>query len=129
MKKYAEFGLILIVALWGLSFSLTKPLLSKVGVFNFLAYRFLLGGLMLTVILLVTKRMRVSRELFKSALVSGTLLFLAFYGHIEGLKHTTVAKNAFIVGSSVIFIPILIYILNLHVVYIKSHTLILIYTT
>ena len=111
-KSYAEISLIIIVALWGLSFSLTKPLLSKVGVFNFLTYRFLIGGLMLVLILAVTKNLKFNKSLVKSGIVSGVLLFIAFYGHMEGLKHTTVAKNAFIVGSSVIFIPILIYLLQ-----------------
>ncbi len=111
-KSYAEISLIIIVALWGLSFSLTKPLLSKVGVFNFLTYRFLIGGLMLMFILAVTKNLKFNKSLVKSGIVSGVLLFVAFYGHMEGLKHTTVAKNAFIVGSSVIFIPILIYLLQ-----------------
>lgn len=111
MKKLtAELSLILIVALWGLSFSLTKPLLSKLGVFNFLTYRFLIGGLMLMFILFVTKNLKLNKALVKSGMVSGILLFLAFYGHMEGLKHTSIAKNAFIVGSSVVFIPIFLYI-------------------
>lgn len=110
-KTSAEISLIIIVALWGLSFSLTKPLLSKLGVFNFLTYRFLIGGLVLTGLLMVTKRLKLNKALIKSGMASGILLFLAFYGHIEGLKYTSVAKNAFIVGSSVIFIPVLLLIL------------------
>ena len=111
MKKIKyEAVLILLVAMWGLSFSLTKPLLSKISVFNFLTYRFLGGGLVLVLLLLLTKRLKISKSLIKSASISGILLFVAYYCHIEGLKHTSIAKNAFIVGSTVIFIPAVVYI-------------------
>lgn len=105
-----ELLLVLLVALWGLSFSLTKPLLNKLGVFNFLTYRFLVGGLVVIAILFITKSFKVDKKIMKAALSSGILLFIAFYCHIEGLKHTTIAKNAFIVGSSVLFIPFILYL-------------------
>lgn len=113
MKKiHLELLLVFIIALWGLSFSLTKPLLSKVGVFNFLAYRFVIGGFLLAFILIVTKKFKVTKPLLKSGITSGILLFLAFYCHIAGLKYTTIAKNSFIVGSSVIFIPIILLLVH-----------------
>lgn len=113
MKKIRfELLLVLLVALWGLSFSLTKPLLNKLGVFNFLTYRFLVGGLVVILILLITKSFKINKKLLKASLSSGLLLFIAFYCHIEGLKHTTIAKNAFIVGSSVVFIPFILYFKN-----------------
>lgn len=113
MKKiHSELLLVFIIALWGLSFSLTKPLLYKVGVFNFLAYRFVIGGFLLAFILIITKKFKVTKPLLKSGITSGVLLFLAFYCHIAGLKYTTIAKNSFIVGSSVIFIPIILLLVH-----------------
>lgn len=112
MKKiYYEITLIILVAFWGLSFSLTKSLLSHTGVFNFLAYRFVIGSVLLVVLALLLKRFKLNKALLKHGFITGTLLFLAFYCHIEGLKHTSIAKNAFIVGSSVIFIPIILKLL------------------
>lgn len=125
MKKILnESILVIMVAMWGLSFSLTKPLLAKVGVFNFLAYRFVIGGFLLSALLIFTKKFKVSKGLLKSSILSGMLLFLAFYCHIEGLKYTSIAKNAFIVGSSVVFIPLILWLLHRE----KSSRIVLIQT-
>ncbi|MCH4888402.1 DMT family transporter [Acidaminobacter sp. JC074] len=107
--KYEAF-LIAVVAMWGLSFGLTKPLLANLGVFNFLTIRFIGGGLSLMLLLMVTKRFNPNKSLIKAAVTSGFLLFAMYYCHMEGLKYTSVAKNAFIVGSTVIFIPAVVYI-------------------
>ncbi|MCT4620949.1 MAG: DMT family transporter [Marinisporobacter sp.] len=101
----AEIIMILIVAMWGLSFSLTKPILNNIEVFNFMALRFLIGGGVLCGILLLLGKLKVKREQLIGGMITGAVLFLAFVFHTIGLKYTTVAKNAFIVGSSVIFVP------------------------
>lgn len=44
----------------------------------------------------------------RGGIITGVLLFLAFVCHTYGLKYTSVAKNAFIVGSNVIFVPIVL---------------------
>lgn len=105
-----EVLLVVMVGLWGLSFSLTKPLLNKMGVFNFLTIRFLFGGLFLMLLLWLASSLKIDKALLKASVTTGILLFVAFYCHTEGLKHTTVANNAFIVGSSVIFIPLILYV-------------------
>jgi len=112
MKKiHYELLMLLVVALWGSSFALTKPLLDKMGVFNFLAYRFIIGGLVLLLFLLATKKFIVNKEVLKSGITTGVLIFITFYFHNIGLKYTSIANNAFIVGSSVIFIPIIQYLI------------------
>ncbi|WP_176461923.1 DMT family transporter [Anaeromicrobium sediminis] len=106
MKKWkAEFLMILIVALWGLSYSLTKPILDNIGIFNFMALRFLIGGCVLSTILFLLGHRKIIREQLVGGVITGGVLFLAFTLHTIGLKYTTVAKNAFIVGSSVVFVP------------------------
>ncbi|QZY54947.1 DMT family transporter [Crassaminicella profunda] len=101
----AEIIMIVIVAMWGLSFSLTKPILKNIEVFNFMALRFLIGGGVLSGILLFLGKLKVKREQLIGGMITGAVLFLAFVFHTIGLKYTSVAKNAFIVGSSVIFVP------------------------
>lgn len=109
MRKFiAEMLLIVSVALWGSSFALTKPLLDSMGVFTFMAARFLIGGLVLLLILTIAGRFKPTAAELKGGFITGTLLFLAFIFHTYGLKHTSVAKNAFIVGSNVIFVPIIL---------------------
>lgn len=106
MKKgKAEIIMIFIVAIWGLSFSLTKPILNDVEIFNFMALRFLIGGGALSILLALLGKMKITRGQLIAGGVTGAVLFLAFTLHTIGLKYTTVAKNAFIVGTSVIFVP------------------------
>ncbi|MCT4593257.1 MAG: DMT family transporter [Anaeromicrobium sp.] len=106
MRRFkAEFIMILIVALWGLSFSLTKPILNNIGIFNFMALRFLIGGSVLFTVLFLMGNVKITREQLVGGVITGGVLFLAFTLHTIGLKYTTVAKNAFIVGSSVVFVP------------------------
>lgn len=113
-KNLASVSMTFVVLLWGLSFSLTKPLLSYMGIFNFLSYRFVIGGIVLVLSLIFRSRFSKNREsiisLFNKDMIqdgirTGILFFLAFSLQTLGLKHTTIAKNAFIVGSTVIFIP------------------------
>lgn len=106
MKKLWTEGLLLIsVTFWGASFALTKPLLSNMGVFTFMASRFFIGGILLVAGLLLFRRFHPDPQQWKGGILTGALLFLAFIFHTYGLKYTTVAKNAFIVGSSVVFVP------------------------
>lgn len=104
-KNLASFSLTFAVLLWGLSFSLTKPLLSYMGIFNFLAYRFVIGGLVLVAYLLIKRNFKFTNTMLRDACVAGALFFVVFSMHTFGLKHTSIAKNAFLVGSAAIFIP------------------------
>ncbi len=104
----AELMLLLSVAFWGSSFALTKPLLDSMGVFTFMSSRFVVGGIVLLVALSLLGKFKPNRQQIKGGIITGILLFLAFIFHTYGLKYTTVAKNAFIVGSNVIFVPIIL---------------------
>ena len=104
----AELMLLLSVAFWGSSFALTKPLLDSMGVFTFMASRFVVGGVILVLALFILGKFKPDKQQLKGGIVTGILLFLAFIFHTYGLKYTTVAKNAFIVGSNVIFVPIIL---------------------
>lgn len=106
MKKgRAEIIMVVIVAMWGLSFSLTKPILKDIEIFNFMALRFLIGGFVLSSILFLSGKLKIKREQLMGGTITGAVLFLGFAFHTIGLKYTSVAKNAFIVGSSVVFVP------------------------
>jgi len=104
----AECLLLCAVALWGSSFALTKPLLDNMGVFTFMSARFVVGGIILITILSLLRKFKPTKQQIKGGIVTGSLLFLAFIFHTYGLKYTSVAKNAFIVGSNVIFVPIVL---------------------
>lgn len=101
----AEIIMVIIVAMWGLSFSLTKPILKDIEIFNFMALRFLIGGCVLSSILFLSGNLKFTREQLIGGTITGAVLFFGFVFHTIGLKYTSVAKNAFIVGSSVVFVP------------------------
>lgn len=107
----AELGLMISVILWGSSFALTKPLLDFMNIFTFMAFRFVTGGIVLVIFLVFLKHFKLSKNEIKGGIITGTLLFSAFVFHTLGLKYTSVAKNAFIVGSNVIFVPIILTVL------------------
>tara|TARA_Y100000588_G_C14157292_1_gene883229 strand:- start:191 stop:997 length:807 start_codon:yes stop_codon:yes gene_type:complete len=75
------------------------------GIFNFLAYRFVIGGLVLVLYLLIRRNFKHTGPMVRDAATAGALFFVVFSMHTLGLKHTSIAKNAFIVGSAAIFIP------------------------
>lgn len=106
MKQWkAESIMILVVALWGITFSLTKAILDEIQIFNFMAMRFLIGGGILLLILFLRGKLKVDVNQLRAGVITGIVLFLGFTFHTIGLKYTSVTKNAFIVGSSVIFVP------------------------
>lgn len=106
-KTNAQIIMIIVVAIWAASFALTKQVLNELDVFNFMAMRFLIGWVALTLFLLIAGKRKVPKEQLIGGLITGAVLFLAFTFHTIGLKYTTVAKNAFIVGGSVLFVPII----------------------
>ncbi len=99
--------MILTVAAWGASFLLTKQIMREVAVFNFMSLRFLMGCIVLVGILLIKGQRSLSFQQIKGGIITGGVLFVAMSLHTIGLSMTSIAKNAFIVGGSVIFVPII----------------------
>ncbi len=97
-------GLLIVAAVWGSSFPLTKSLLHRMTPLNFLAIRFTIaGGLMLLVF------HRAVRALSRPALLRGTILG-ATYGVAQivqtlGLAHTSASVSGFITGLYVVLTP------------------------
>lgn len=105
-----ELLMLIAILFWGATFALTKPLLSKMGVFLFISIRFGFGGTILAVFLILIKRFRISRQTILGGLVTGALFLTAYILHTYGLKITTASKNAFIVGTIFVFVPFILLI-------------------
>ena len=106
-RTKAEIIMILTVAAWGASFLLTKQIMREIAVFNFMSLRFLMGCAILAGILLIKGQRSLTLEQLKGGIITGGVLFVAMALHTIGLSMTSIAKNAFIVGGSVIFVPII----------------------
>lgn len=105
-RKKAEALLVSITFIWGSTFVIVKGALTDASPLAFLAVRFVLAGLLLFVVL--GRRRRLSRAAILPGLVLGVFLFAGYLCQTYGLLYTTPSKSAFITGSSVILVPIIL---------------------
>lgn len=105
-ERQAEFALIAVTVVWGLTFSLVKKSLEEIPPFVFMAYRFALAFLVMAAVSL-----RRIREMGRGTLAVGSLLGLFLYGAYSlqtiGLKYTSAGNAGFITGLFVVFVPVL----------------------
>ncbi len=91
---------VLTSAIWGATFPVMKLALNDASPLAFMALRFLLASALL---MIIVRRMTYCRK----GVMLGFLVFLGFYLQLLGLKFTTATKSAFITGMSVVFVPLL----------------------
>jgi len=93
--------------IWGATFVLVKDVLAYSSVLAFVGARFLLAAAVMAAIY-----WRAVRSLGRPAIAAGTLMgVLLFAGYIfqtVGLKFTTASKSAFLTGSSVVLVPVMV---------------------
>lgn len=103
----ADFSLGLCSIVWGATFVLVKSALNYASVFVFLAARFSLAALLMSMF-----QPRVFRDLKRAELLAGAALglfmFAGYAFQTGGLQYTTPAKSGLVTGSSVVFVPLLL---------------------
>lgn len=105
-KLMANMILLLISALWGSGFVVTKIALDanvSAGFINF-ARGFIFA--LLAFMFFYKKIPRISLNDFKIGLIAGLLNFGGFIAQTVGVKYTTPSNNAFISATYVVFIPL-----------------------
>lgn len=85
---------------------MVKEAVSQVGVFTFLALRFLFAALVLALLFWPHLRASSRHEFLAGALV-GLFLFGGYSFQTIGLKYTSASKAGFITGLSVVIVPLL----------------------
>ena len=105
-QLWADLSLLLITLIWGATFVMVKEAISQIGVFTFLALRFLLAAFVLALIFWPRLRASSPREFLAGVLV-GLFLFGGYALQTIGLKYTSVSKTGFITGLSVVVVPLL----------------------
>jgi drug/metabolite transporter (DMT)-like permease len=99
-------ALVLVTAVWGLTFVQVKDAVALYPLFAFLAVRFAIAALVLAVP--ARGRMRaLGRRGWTAGIVLGLLLALGYALQTAGLERTTVSNAGFITGLYVVFTPIL----------------------
>jgi drug/metabolite transporter (DMT)-like permease len=105
-RKKAEALLVTITFIWGSTFVIVKGALADASPLAFLAVRFVLAGLLLFVVL--GRWRRLSRGAILPGVILGLFLFAGYLCQTYGLLYTTPSKSAFITGSSVILVPLIL---------------------
>jgi len=109
----ANFILLLVSFIWGISFVFQREAMNYMGPFTFNAFRFLLGGLVLLPLIFKSGRHkrengRSSRKsMLKGALIAGALMFCGAGFQQYGIQHTSLANVGFITGLYIVFVPII----------------------
>src|ERR1700722_9874412 len=103
----ADLALVLCTFIWGATFVVVKDALADISVLAFLAVRFALATLLMAVMF----RSSIAR-LDKRGVWAGTQIGLFMFGgfvfQTAGLRWTTPSKAAFLTGSSVVLVPLIL---------------------
>lgn len=105
-KLKAEILLIFVAVIWGLTFVPTAAAISKISVFAFLFWRFLIAGFLMFV---ACKFMKFDKISIFYGLFLGLWLFLGFATQTYALKYTLTSSVAFITGLNVIVVPFIVF--------------------
>src|SRR5690625_2040079 len=108
-RFYGEIGLIITAIIWGSGFVATAMALTTYTPYQTMAIRFLVGGLLLTVIFYKRIEQLTKQMIIKGAIL-GTLLYISFALQTVGLQFTTPSKNAFITTVNVVIVPLIAFI-------------------
>lgn len=98
----ADLVLVAITAVWGITFVVVKDALASADPLSFLAMRFSLGALLLT---LLVRGALLRREELRAGAVLSVFLFLGFVTQTLGLVETPPSRSAFITGMAVVLVP------------------------
>lgn len=102
----ADLAILSITVVWGSSFIIMKNLVEEVGVFAYLALRFAVAAVLLT--LLFRRPLSRMRPVdARNGAVIGLLLFLGMGLQVTGLRYTAASTSAFVTGLNVVMVPVL----------------------
>ena len=106
-RVLADLALGFCAFIWGTTFVVIKDALADVSVIAYLAVRFGLAAIVMAAIYWRAVRGLTRHEIWAGAQI-GFFMFGGYVFQIAGLKYTTPSKAAFITGTFVVFVPILL---------------------
>lgn len=104
-------SLALVALAWGTSYAIIKGTLSHTTPFVLMTIRFGLSTLLLSIIYF-RKLIKITRLDVINGIKIGIFMFGAFITLVTGIKYTTASKQSFIVGSYVLMVPFLTWLIN-----------------
>ncbi len=106
----ADLSLLIVAMIWGTGFVVTKGTLSGIGPMYMVAWRFLLGTLIVGAISFKKLKTITKDDIIGGSIV-GVILYFGFITQTIGMKYTTVGKSAFLTGTNVVMVPFLVAII------------------
>jgi drug/metabolite transporter (DMT)-like permease len=103
-------ALVGVTAVWGWTFLIVKDAIQYMPVMDFLAVRFTLAAAVMFSLRPACLR-RLSRRGWMHGIILGVLLGLAYITQTQGLLSTSPAVSGFITGMSVVFTPVVAWLL------------------
>jgi drug/metabolite transporter (DMT)-like permease len=98
--------LLLASAIWGATFVVVKQAIAQTSVLDFLAWRFILAGLVLA-IFRPRPLLRLGRRGWRNGALLGMALTAGYLTQTYGLKTTPAAVSGFLTGLQVVFTPVI----------------------
>jgi drug/metabolite transporter (DMT)-like permease len=107
----ADLALGFTALIWGATFVVVKDALADVSVFVYIAVRFALAALVMAIFFRQSLRGLTRSSIWAGAQI-GFFMFAGYAFQTTGLKFTSPSKAAFITGSSVVIVPLLLAVLS-----------------
>lgn len=107
----ASFSLAIIALVWGTSYAIMKDTLDVVEPFTIMTIRFV-GAVIILSIIYIKKILNIKVKDLKNGCIIGFTMFGAFFTLIIGMQHTAVSKQSFLIGSFVVMVPFLRWLIN-----------------
>ena len=106
----ADFSLIVVATIWGVTFLMVQEATREVPVFAFLFWRFLLASSLFFILGMLLKQLIFDLDSFRSGIKLGVLLCSGFMFQTFGLQYAPSSIVGFITGMYVVFVPILMWL-------------------
>lgn len=107
----SSISLALVAFAWGTSYAIIKDTLTLITPFFLMTLRFGLSTILLGLIY-SKKLIHVKKEDLKRGSIIGIFMFFSFFTLVTGIQYTTASKQSFLVGSYVLIVPFLAWLIN-----------------
>jgi drug/metabolite transporter (DMT)-like permease len=105
VRRFAEFALVAIAAVWGLTFVMVQDAIEELPPMAFLAYRFVPAGLLVSIFARRALQ-TLGPDGWWAGLVMGVFLTAGYVFQTLGLEHTSASNAGFITGLFVVLTPL-----------------------
>ena len=110
-RAKADFSLLMVALIWGLTFVTVKNAIADMAPFTFLAIRFAIAFVFM-LIFCWRKLVALRGRDWLPGIVVGLFLFIGYSFQTIGLQYTTASNAGFITGLSVVLVPLICSIIN-----------------